>query len=279
MSKWFINIPPGLDKAMADNWRNVQAALGFVSSLDNTVNSKTTGLAVVKDRVKVSSTDSTANYLTNKITAGTGITKTKSLTGGTGEEILTLSIGAHADLTDMPDTTGVITDHDQRYVVQQSASAPTVPAPYEGMLWYDTDAPEPEIFLIGDGAAGVDFQIKVDGETNDGVITWMEDEDQFKFSDRLQTDGGIIGKITTVADTYIVLVSDETVICNKATNFTVTLPTATVGQKFTIKNIGVGVVTVDGDGTDTIDGSLTQSLIQWESFGLQCYVANKWGVE
>ena len=91
-------------------------------------------------------------------------------------------------------------------------------------------------------------------------------------------DKPITAKITTVIDTYQVLVSDETVICNKTTNFTVTLPTAVVGQKFTIKNIGAGVVTVDGASTDTIDGSLTQSLIQWESIQLQCYVANAWGV-
>jgi hypothetical protein len=94
-----------------------------------------------------------------------------------------------------------------------------------------------------------------------------------------QTLNGVIGKITTVDDTYNILVTDETVICNKTTNFTITLPTAVVGQKFTIKNINTGTVTVDGAGTDTIDGSLTQSLIQWETFTLQCYIANKWGIE
>lgn len=36
---------------------------------------------------------------------------------------------------------------------------------------------------IGGGVAGYDQVITVDGETNDGVITWMEDEDYFKFSD------------------------------------------------------------------------------------------------
>lgn len=36
---------------------------------------------------------------------------------------------------------------------------------------------------IGVGAAGVDYAITVDGETNDGVLTWMEDEDYFKYSD------------------------------------------------------------------------------------------------
>jgi len=38
---------------------------------------------------------------------------------------------------------------------------------------------------IGDATAGTDITVTFDGETNDGVITWMEDtaEDYFKFSD------------------------------------------------------------------------------------------------
>jgi hypothetical protein len=36
---------------------------------------------------------------------------------------------------------------------------------------------------IGDGTAGTDIAVTFDGESNDGVLTWMEDEDQFKFSD------------------------------------------------------------------------------------------------
>ena len=36
---------------------------------------------------------------------------------------------------------------------------------------------------IGDGSSGTDITVTFDGETSDGVLTWMEDEDQFKFSD------------------------------------------------------------------------------------------------
>ena len=36
---------------------------------------------------------------------------------------------------------------------------------------------------IGDGTANQDIAVTFDGESNDGVLTWMEDEDQFKFSD------------------------------------------------------------------------------------------------
>ena len=36
---------------------------------------------------------------------------------------------------------------------------------------------------IGDATAGTDIAVTLDGETADGVLTWMEDEDYFKFSD------------------------------------------------------------------------------------------------
>jgi len=36
---------------------------------------------------------------------------------------------------------------------------------------------------IGDGTSGTDIAVTFDGETNDGVLTWMEDEDLFKFTD------------------------------------------------------------------------------------------------
>jgi len=38
---------------------------------------------------------------------------------------------------------------------------------------------------FGVGTAGTDIVLTFDGETNDGVITWMEDEDLFKFSDAI----------------------------------------------------------------------------------------------
>ena len=42
---------------------------------------------------------------------------------------------------------------------------------------------------IGDGTAGTDIVVTFDGETSDGVLTWMEDEDHFKFSDDIVVDG------------------------------------------------------------------------------------------
>ena len=42
---------------------------------------------------------------------------------------------------------------------------------------------------IGNGSSGADIVVTFDGETSDGVLTWMEDEDHFKFSDDIVVDG------------------------------------------------------------------------------------------
>ena len=38
---------------------------------------------------------------------------------------------------------------------------------------------------IGDATTGTDITVTFDGESNDGVFKWMEDEDYFEFSDDL----------------------------------------------------------------------------------------------
>ena len=62
--------------------------------------------------------------------------------------------------------------------------------------------------VIGKGSAGIDYQLTFDGETNDGVLTWQEDEDYFRFNDDIDfsdaenisfgtTTGSKIGTATT----------------------------------------------------------------------------------
>ena len=41
---------------------------------------------------------------------------------------------------------------------------------------------------FGAGTAGTDITITFDGETSDGVMYWMEDEDHFKFADDVVID-------------------------------------------------------------------------------------------
>jgi len=42
--------------------------------------------------------------------------------------------------------------------------------------------------IIGNGDAGTDYTLTFDGETNDGVVTWMEDEDYFDFDKPVQVE-------------------------------------------------------------------------------------------
>lgn len=46
-----------------------------------------------------------------------------------------------------------------------------------------SDAFISEILTTGSGAVGVDYTHTFDGQDNDGLYTWFEDEDQFQFSD------------------------------------------------------------------------------------------------
>jgi len=43
--------------------------------------------------------------------------------------------------------------------------------------------------IIGAGAAGTDYTLTFDGETNDGVVTWMEDEDKLDFGNNVYING------------------------------------------------------------------------------------------
>ena len=58
---------------------------------------------------------------------------------------------------------------------------------------------------IGDATSGTDIAVTFDGETNDGVLTWMEDEDYFKFSDDIMivdNEQLIFGTDSNVAVSY-----------------------------------------------------------------------------
>ena len=72
---------------------------------------------------------------------------------------------------------------------------------------------------LGDGTAGTDITVTFDGEDNDGILKWMEDEDYFQFNDdilistneKLQfRDTGIY--ISSNADGDLDIVSDGTAV-------------------------------------------------------------------
>ena len=132
----------------------------------------------------------------------------------------------------------------------------------------------------------LDYKLDLDADTTptgDDIIVVVNDPAGNPVNKKvtltsLFANAPLIGSIKTVIDTYAILTTDYTIICNKATAFTVTLPVAVVNQTFTIKNIGAGTVTVACQALNYIDGQSTQILSTWDSITVRCYVANNWGI-
>jgi hypothetical protein len=83
--------------------------------------------------------------------------------------------------------------------------------------------------------------------------------------------------VTIQTTTYTVLSTDNLVVCNSTTAFTVTLPAASgSGKIYHIKNINSGTITLEGNSSDTIDGDLNVPIIQWDDVSVIDYAANKW---
>ena len=132
---------------------------------------------------------------------------------------------------------------------------------------------------VGDGTAGTDITVTFDGESNDGVFKWMEDEDYFEFSDdvllaaaeKLQFRDSAIyinsstdGQLDLVADTEIQIAA-TTIDMNGAVDVSGNLSVGgnlDVTGSFdmsdaNITNIGsIALDTITNDGTDiTLDSS------------------------
>lgn len=80
---------------------------------------------------------------------------------------------------------------------------------------------------------------------------------------------------TAKTTTYTITASDHTVDCTSGT-FTVTLPTAVgcQGRIYVVKNSGAGTITLDADGSETIDGSASLSLAATNCYTVQSNGAN-----
>lgn len=107
---------------------------------------------------------------------------------------------------------------------------------------------------IGNGLAGTDYSLTFDGETNDGVFKWMEYEDYFDFLDGVRV-AGYREAYVAKTDTYTATANDDVITCTGTKTITLPASSGLSGKVFTIKNIGTGVITVDGNGAETIDGA------------------------
>ena len=77
----------------------------------------------------------------------------------------------------------------------------------------------------------------------------------------VQLGGSIRTAYNNYAATHTITALDNIVDCTSGT-FTVTLPTAVsiAGRQYIIKNSGAGTITLEADGTETIDGALNVTL-------------------
>jgi hypothetical protein len=91
---------------------------------------------------------------------------------------------------------------------------------------------------FGAGTAGTDITITFDGETSDGVLKWMEDEDYFEFSDDI-----------LVASTEKLQFRDTAIYINSSTDGQLDLVADT--------EIQIAATTVDINGNVDISGTLT----------------------
>ena len=132
---------------------------------------------------------------------------------------------------------------------------------------------------IGDATAGTDISITLDGESNDGVLTWKEDEDYFEFSDDLllatteklqfrdtaiYINSSADGQLDLVADTEIQIAAttiDINGLVDISGNLSVGGNLDVTGSfdmsDANITNIGsIALDTITNDGTDiTLDSS------------------------
>lgn len=75
---------------------------------------------------------------------------------------------------------------------------------------------------------------------------------------------------------YTLLATDYLIHYTSGSHTVTLLDASTVpaGQRFMIKNSGTGTITVDGDGSQTIDDDLTASLTQYNAMGIMSDGAN-----
>jgi len=91
---------------------------------------------------------------------------------------------------------------------------------------------------LGNGASGTDITVTFDGESNDGVLKWMEDEDYFEFSDDI-----------LIATTEKIQFRDTAIFINSSADGQLDIVADT--------EIQIAATTIDINGNVDISGTLT----------------------
>lgn len=133
-------------------------------------------------------------------------------------------------------------------------------------------------FTFGSGAAGKDYVFTVDGETNDGILTWMEDEDYFKFSDDILMDSteaiyfrDTAIHIASLTDGHLDLTADVSIDLNGSSY-------VDGDMTFNSKDLeGIRYLNIGTTAQDfkfyLLDGS---NYVSWAGYGMYFYNADKY---
>ena len=142
-------------------------------------------------------------------------------------------------------------------------------------------------FTIGSSTDGTDITLTFDGTTSDGVITWMEDEDYFAFSDEIlmnttekihlrdtaiYINSSTDGQLDLVADTEIQIAA-TTIDINGA----VALDGAITGATNITLSGELDAATLDISGNADIDGTLEADAYTVDGTALNEYIADTVG--
>ena len=106
---------------------------------------------------------------------------------------------------------------------------------------------------FGDGTAGTDITVTFDGETSDGVLKWMEDEDYFEFSDDI-----------LVASTEKLQFRDTAIYINSSTDGQLDIVADTEVQ--------IAATTIDMNGNADVSGTLTYGSLSDGSITITAFV-------
>ena len=103
------------------------------------------------------------------------------------------------------------------------------------------------VFFRTDGASGTTLYVKESGTGNTG---WRA------------MPGAVVTTrtVATKAAAYTTTASDDILLCSGTWTLTLVTAVGNTGKVFDIKNTGTGIITIDANGTQTIDGSLTHDI-------------------